>query len=151
MHVLGLFNTHNMFLNILLGYALFNVLYILRLLIVFFIAMKWWNGLSKSEQASHWFRYPFVVIAGIFIVFDVLYRWIMVTWTLPVSFILGPWDFKADWPNSWKETVSECLGDYMAYRRHDDWRYKFAAFFCRIMTKADPNHCQRMKSKTNPG
>jgi len=99
--------------------------------------MMWYfNKVDHDSLLWKITKYPWYTVAGTFIVFDVLYNYVLISYTF-------------DLPRSVTETVSARLGRYVTTlqdsdRAIDKWRYGLAKFFCRILSKADPNHCARM-------
>ena len=115
----------NAVLGLGLAYVGIVVTFSLRMVISFFILMRLYNrGIPK------WILYPLAVP---FIVADVVLNYVVTILFLDV-------------PYYWRETVSERLARYTYDNTMetgvDSYRYTISSFLCRVLSKADPNHCK---------
>ena len=120
------------FLVLLYGigaYLTFLTAFIIRMLVAFGF-LYWINNLVDKEKPLYQkIIKPFLEVGAIvFVVYDVI-----LNWCLTFLLLEGP-----RWPT---ETVSERLGHYLKTKDPSSFKYKFAKFFCNILTHADPNHC----------
>lgn len=115
-----------------LGVFIFIGISLLRLLIMFAVGFI----VYRKSRGTKW-AYPVKIIGVPFMIFGYVYD---VFLNYSVAALLF-WDFAKE------PTISERFNRYIS---HDiGWRYRVAKISCRVLSKFDPGHCERLSHHSN--
>lgn len=107
------------------AFIYFNVSFFVRMVIVFTVMVKYYHWVDKESPLWKVTEYPFKLIAGIFLILDVLYNYVMGLYL---------WDK----PAKWDETVTNRMARYL--KNETGFKLTFAKFMRRVLNYSDPGH-----------
>lgn len=109
----------------------FSASYIVLMVFAFTVIMRGYHAL-RHKSVWRALRWPWYVVASVFLVLDIAYNYILTVWILEL-------------PRSPLETVTERVSRYkadlMPITRLEKWRHGFAVRLCKILDMGDPGHC----------
>jgi len=122
-------------MEVILGFLLFNVTLIVRMVGIFTLMMHYRNWVDKESTQWKVVKPFWYTVAGLFAAVDIIYNWFL-------SLLF--WDK----PAVWDETVSYRMDRYIEqYKSKTDsnWsekgRYYFAVALCTVLSWSAPKHC----------